>query len=96
MKTFTGKSRVSLLLSLAGLVSIVAAKAASGPRTRNESAPRVARHQLCEGSVSLQPAARRLGQRRQKPPMTIVTKFGSTRFPAPNCKRPGGHPSRKA
>src|SRR5260370_16158165 len=53
MKTFTGKSSLSMLLCLAGLLSFAAPKA----RADEEKDPptRVARISYVEGSVSLQP-----------------------------------------
>jgi hypothetical protein len=74
MMTFTGKSRLSMLLCLAGLLSFVAPKA----RADQEKDPptRVARISLTEGSVSLQPGGEGdWGSAARNRPMTIGDKI---------------------
>src|SRR5260370_25532279 len=53
MKTFTGKSRLGLLMCLAGVMSIVAPKARADEQ--HDPPTRVARISYVDGSVSLQP-----------------------------------------
>ena len=74
MKTFTGKSRLGLLLCLAGLLSIVAPQA----RADEEKDPptRVARISYVDGSVSLQPGGQGdWGSAARNRPMTIGDKI---------------------
>ena len=74
MKTFTGKSSLSLLLCLAGLLSFAAPKA----RANEEKDPpsRVARISYVEGSVSLQPGGQGdWGSAARNRPMTIGDKL---------------------
>ncbi len=73
MKKFTGKSSLSLLLGLAGLLSFVAPQA----RADEEKDPptRVARISFVEGSVSLQPGGQGdWGSAAKNRPMTIGDK----------------------
>ena len=74
MKTFTGKSSLSLLLCLAGLLSFVAPKA----RADEEKDPptRVARISYVDGSVSLQPGGQGdWGTAARNRPVTIGDKI---------------------
>jgi hypothetical protein len=74
MKTFTGKSKLSLLLCLTGLLSLVAPKA----RADEEKDPptRVARISYVDGSVSLQPGGEGdWGSAARNRPITIGDKL---------------------
>jgi hypothetical protein len=74
MKTFTGKSILSVLLSLAGLISFGAPRACAGED--KDPPTRVARISLVEGSVSLQPGGQGdWGSAARNRPMTIGDKI---------------------
>ena len=76
MKTFTRKSRLSLLLCFAGLLSIVAPKAQAGQEQETNPPTRVARISYVEGSVSLQPGGQGdWGSAARNRPMTIGDKI---------------------
>src|SRR6267143_3170470 len=76
MKTFTRKSRLSLLLCFAGLLSIVAPKAQAGQEQETTPPTRVARISYVEGSVSLQPGGQGdWGGAARNRPMTIGDKI---------------------
>src|SRR5260370_7647608 len=70
MKIIAGKSRLGLLMCLAGVMSIVAPKARADEQ--QDPPTRVARISYVDGSVSLQPGGEGdWGSAARNPPMTI-------------------------